>query len=44
MAARALILKSNDAEEREKISLKYQVLAPETAFVGVVKENDKIIE
>jgi len=42
MAARILVKGSDDSTEREAISLKYQVLAPETAFVGVVKEDGKI--
>jgi len=36
LAARSLIENSEKAKEREKISIKYQVLAPETAMVGVV--------
>jgi len=39
MAARALVKTSKDPGTREKISLQYQVLAPETAFVGVVKDE-----
>lgn len=39
MAARILVKKTEEPAKREAISLKYQVLAPETAFVGVVKED-----
>lgn len=28
-------MKSEDSAEREKLSLEYQVLAPETAFIGI---------
>lgn len=41
MAARYLVKKEKNSKQREDISLKYQVLSPETAFVGVVKEDGK---
>lgn len=43
MAARVLVKQTEDSAEREAISIKYQVLAPETAFVGVVKEDGIIV-
>ena len=42
MAARNLVTRTKDSAKREKISLRYQVLAPETAFVGVVREEGKL--
>lgn len=44
LAARHLVKTSTESSKREKISLKYQVLSPETAFVGVVKEDGEITE
>lgn len=41
MAARHLVKKTSNSTQREAISLKYQVLSPETAFIGVVKEDGK---
>lgn len=43
MAARELVKQTTNSTEREAISIKYQVLAPETAFVGVVKEDGVIV-
>lgn len=37
MAAHKMIKKTQNKYEQKKLSLKYQVLSPETAFVGVVK-------
>ena len=45
MAAHYLIQNStSNKAKREQLSLKYQVLAPETAFVGVVEGEDETIE
>jgi hypothetical protein len=48
MAAHHLIKNTiegkTDSKKREKLSLKYQVLAPETAFVGVVREEGRIVD
>jgi len=43
MAARHLVTRTKDSAKREKISLRYQVLAPETAFVGVVREEGRLV-
>lgn len=42
LAARFAIKKEEESEKREKISLKYQVLAPETAMVGVMQEEGEL--
>lgn len=47
MSAKHLIKNTTDTSEREKLSLKYQVLSPETAFVGVIKkegEQEELLE
>ena len=44
MAARSLVKKTLDKEERERIALKYQVLSPETAFIGVVEEDGQLTD
>lgn len=44
IAVRNLIKEEKDKKTREKLSVKYQVLAPETAMVGVLKRIDKPIE
>lgn len=30
-------------EQIEKVSLAYQVLSEETAFIGIVKQNDQVV-
>lgn len=44
MAARSLVKKTSDKDEREKIALKYQVLSPETAFIGVIEEDGQVTD
>jgi hypothetical protein len=41
LAARAHIIESKN--NTSEISVKYQVLSKETAFIGVIKQDDNII-
>lgn len=44
IAVHKLIKQEKDKKTREKLSVKYQVLAPETAMVGVLKRINQPIE
>jgi len=41
MAAHDMILKDEDSAESKNLSLEYQVLAKQTAMIGVVKQKVK---
>lgn len=44
MAARSLVKKTQNKEDREEIALKYQILSPETAFIGVIEEDGQVTD